>query len=227
MRRVQKLSVLLAVMVLTAASVRHLWPAEMPSMQFRDDFTTLDTGRWTAGKEHTLGRSVMKPGNVDVEDGMLRLKMSPGVLDGAEVKTVAAAPAGVLEARLKLADAPTSVTGLFFYAAPDLAQEIDIELYNQPAGRIRFTSYSGGALTHTSEQALPFDPTADFHLYGIASTPAGVEFYVDHELVEAWDGGVPREPMNVYLNTWYPQWLAGKPVSGVRYTIVDYVAHRR
>jgi len=37
-------------------------------------------------------------------------------------------------------NAPTSVTGLFLYAPPDLAHEIDIELYNQPAGRIRFTT---------------------------------------------------------------------------------------
>jgi beta-glucanase (GH16 family) len=167
----------------------------------------------------------MNPDNVKVRDGQLRLRMSPGVLDGAEVRTVAAAPAGVFEARIQLADVPTSVTGVFLYAPPDLAHEIDIELYNQPTGRARFTTYSGGKLTHTAEQALPFDPTADFHLYGIAQTPNGVEFYVDHTLMQAWDGGVPREPMNLYINTWYPQWLAGTPTATEQYTTVDYAAH--
>lgn len=169
---------------------------------------------------------MMEPANVEVKDGQLRLKIPPRVFDGAELKTVTAVPPGVFEARLKLADAPSSVTGFFLYAPPDLAHEIDIELYNQPAGRIRFTTYDGGSMTHTDEQALPFDPTVDFHLYGIAQTPAGVEFYVDGNLVRAWDGGVPREPMNLFINTWYPQWLAGVPARTVQYTTVDYAAYR-
>lgn len=224
MGRGLKFSALLAAAVLATSGISYVWSVR--SMNFRDEFASLDTARWTAGERHTLGRSVMEPRNVDVRDGNLRLRMSPGVLDGAEVKTVAAAPAGVFEARIRVADAPTSVTGLFLYAPPDLAHEIDIELYNQPTGRIRFTTYSGGVLTHTTEQALPFDPTADFHLYGIAQTPAGVEFYVDHALVKAWDGGVPREPMNLYINTWYPQWLTGEPAPTVRYTTVDFVTFR-
>lgn len=54
-----------------------------------------------------------------------------------------------------------------------------------------------------------------------------MEFYVDHQLVKIWDGGVPREPMNLYINTWYPQWLDGKLASTVQYTTVDYATYRR
>jgi endo-1,3-1,4-beta-glycanase ExoK len=227
MGRKQRITALLATAALVATAIGYLWPEERHSLDFRDEFDSLDTARWTAGRLHTLGRSSMDPRNVDGRGGQLRLKMSAGVLDGAELKTVATFPAGVFEARIKLADAPSSVTGLFLYAPPDFAHEVDIELYNQPAGRIRFSTYDGGALTHTAEQSLPFDPTTDFHLYAIAQTPSGVEFYVDHKLVKAWDGGVPREPMNLYLNAWYPQWLAGTPAPTERYTTVDYATYRR
>lgn len=226
MRRGLKVPALLATAFVLATGTFYLRPEQSHRAEFGDDFTSFDTARWTAGETHTLGRSVMKPSNVDVRDGKLRLRLSPGELDGAEVKTVAAVRPGVFEARLKLADAPTSVTGLFLYAAPDFAHEIDIELYNEPTGRIRFTTYSDGALTHTTEQTLPFDPTADHHLYGIARTPAGVEFYVDHKLVQAWDGGVPGEPMNLYLNVWYPAWLAGKPAKTEQFTSVDHASYR-
>ncbi|GAA0562618.1 hypothetical protein GCM10010172_52310 [Paractinoplanes ferrugineus] len=214
------------IIFLAATGAHYFWPNESPSMQFKDEFDSMDAALWTAGKRHPLGRSVMDPANVEVRGGELRLRMPGGTLGGAEMKTVTPVGAGVFEARMKLADAPTSVTGLFLYAPPDLAHEIDIELFNQPAGRIRFSTYADGALTHTSEQALPFDPTADFHLYGIAQTRTGVEFYVDDELVQAWDDGVPRERMNLYLNTWYPQWLAGTPASTMRYTAVDFATYR-
>jgi beta-glucanase (GH16 family) len=196
-----------------------------PHFEFRDDFTTLDTTRWSAGEQHTLGRSVIDPANVAVEEGRLRLKLPTGTLSGAELRTMGAVPPGVFEARIRLANAPTSVTGVFLYAPPDLAHEIDIELYNQPTGRVRFTTYAGGEMTHTLEQPLPFDPTADYHLYGIAQTPTGVEFYVDQKLMQAWDGGVPREPMYLYLNTWYPQWLAGTAATETQETAVDFATY--
>lgn len=173
-----------------------------------------------------LARSVIDPANVEVRDGHAQLKMPPGVFDGAELKTLEPLPPGVFEARIKLANVPSSVTGIFFYKPPDYAHEIDIELYNQPSGRIRFTTYADGAMTNTVEQPLPFDPTADFHLYGIANTPTGVEFYVDRTLVQAWGTGVPRVPMNLYINSWYPQWLEGVPASSTQLTAVDYATYR-
>ena len=193
--------------------------------EFRDDFTTLDATRWSSGERHTLGRSVIDPVNVQVEEGQLRLKLPAEALSGAELRTLEAVPPGVFEARMRLADAPTSVTALFLYAPPDLAHEIDIELYNQPAGRVRFTTYAGGVMTHTVEQPLPFDPTSDFHLYGVAQTSTGVEFYIDQKLMQAWGSGVPRDPMHLYLNIWYPQWLAGRVATEVRETAVDFATY--
>ena len=50
---------------------------------------------------------------------------------------------------MKLPHAPTSITGFFLYRAPDLEREIDIEVFNDPTGRVMFTTYSGGRQTHT------------------------------------------------------------------------------
>ena len=115
--------------------------ATAPSLPtFVDEFDHLDTARWTTGVLHTLGRSEMKPRNVSADQGVLRLGMNAGQLDGAEIRTQGTVPRGVYRARLMAANAPGSVTGFFLYAPPDLAHEVDIELYNQPEGRVRLTT---------------------------------------------------------------------------------------
>lgn len=191
---------------------------------FVDDFDQLDTGRWMTGIPHQLGRSQIDPRNVAVSQGTLRLGLTGGKLDGAELRTQGAVPRGVYRARLMAANAPDSVTGFFLYSPPDLAHEVDIELYNRPEGRVRLTTYDAGKMTSTREVALPFDPTADDHEYAIALTSDGVEFYADSALLGSWSAGVPDAPMNLYLNTWYPQWLGGVPAPRDQATFVEQVS---
>jgi beta-glucanase (GH16 family) len=64
---------------------------------------------------------------------------------------------GSYAARMKIPNAPSSITGFFLYKAPDYQGEIDIELYNDGSRRIMFTTYAGGARTHTQTTQLPFD----------------------------------------------------------------------
>ncbi|MBN9794409.1 hypothetical protein DMP17_38375 [Pseudonocardia sp. TMWB2A] len=188
---------------------------------FADDFETLSTDLWTTGEPHTLARTEMLPTNVTVVDGKLHLNLPGGDLTGAELRSVAALPAGTCRARIKAADSPDSVTGFFLYAPPDFAHEVDIELYNRTAGHARLTTYAGGELTKTVEVDLPFDPVADFHDYAIATFPRGVEFYADGQLLGSWAAGVPIDPMNFYLNAWYPTWLGGVPAREATAVVVD------
>jgi beta-glucanase (GH16 family) len=160
---------------------------------------------WTA-TEHQLGRSALSP--ADVLPGPA-LRLPAGTTDGAEIRSVSQYSAGVVHARLKLANAPSSITGFFLYAPPDLASEIDIEVYDDPSGTVLFTTYAGGRQTHTVRQELGFDPTADHHDYSIAWGANKVAFAVDGATVRTWSNGVPRAPMNLYVNAWFPTWLAG------------------
>jgi beta-glucanase (GH16 family) len=52
--------------------------------------------------------------------------------------------------------------------------------------------------------ALPFDPSEDFHVYTIEWTPAGARFLVDGEERLHWDRNIARivRPQNVLLTIW-------------------------
>lgn len=190
---------------------------------FRDDFSSFDEARWEAG-DHALGRSYLHPRNVGASDGALRLKLPSGTTDGAEIVSHTRHGYGSYEARIKVPMAPSSITGFFLYYPPDFASEIDIEVFNDDSRRVMFTYYSDGK-TVTKNARLPFDPTADFHTYRFDYEPNRLRFYVDGELMTTLRGNLPRTPMRLYVNAWYPAWLAGQPATGDRYALVDWIRH--
>jgi hypothetical protein len=49
-----------------------------------------------------------------------------------------------------------------------------------------------------------------------------VTFRVDGVALRSWKNGVPIAPMALYLNSWFPAWLAGTPSPGAA-TLVDRV----
>jgi endo-1,3-1,4-beta-glycanase ExoK len=160
---------------------------------------------WTP-TEHQLGRSALSSANVLPGPA---LRLPAGTTDGAEIRSTSTFASGTVHARLKVADAPSSITGFFLYAPPDLASEIDIEVYDDPSGRVMLTTYAGGRQTHTETRELGFDPTAGYHDYAIAWGANRVAFSVDGATLRTWTTGVPKAPMNLYVNAWFPTWLAG------------------
>ena len=121
----------------------------------REDFDTpeLDPDRWQA-TTRDLGRGGLAPENAGLEDGLLRLTLPAGTLNGSEIESKDLYGPGFYAARIKVPEAPTSITGFFLYYPPDLESEIDIEIYNDPSGKILFTNYAGGEQTHTETMEL-------------------------------------------------------------------------
>lgn len=191
---------------------------------FEEDFSSLDRSVWSVSSKK-LGLGYLEPENVGVENERLQLKIPSGSFEGGEIESKGLYQYGSYSARIKVADAPSSLTGFFLYREPDLENELDIEIHNDPAGRILFTSYSGGEETNTVRKDLPFDPTADFHEYRFDLYPDRAEFYVDGELLHSFDEGLPEDPMNLYVNAWFPTWLAGNRADGDSYTLVDWIRH--
>jgi len=192
------------------------------SKGFRDDFTTLDTKTWLVSNR-AFGFGRVDPANVSVVDGQLGIELPANRLDGGEMRTRSLYQFGLYRARIKLADAQSSLTAFFLYRAPDYEQEIDIELFNDSTRRIMFSTYSAGSQTNTQTLLLPFDPTADFHEYAIDYRSGSVRFLVDGSVMQTWSTGVTRSAMNVFVNAWFPSWLAGEAPKTDRYTYVDWV----
>jgi beta-glucanase (GH16 family) len=175
-----------AFMVSVAAAAR--------SDGFRDDFATLDAQRWVTITRPS-GKGAVDAANVAVANGMLGVKLPAGRLDGGELRTTSLYRFGSFRARMKVADAPSSLTALFLYKAPDYQSELDIEIFNDTTRRVMFTTYSGGAQTNTLTKPLPFDPTAGFHDYAIEYDTSSVRFLVDGALMQSWSRGVTRSAM--------------------------------
>ena len=180
---------------------------------------------WKA-TDRKLGRGRILSENVSMRDGKVRLTLPADTVNGAEIESEKLHGPGItLTARMKIPDAPTSITGFFLYEPPDLESEVDIEVFNEPSGKILFTTYADGKETHTKEKKLPFDPTKGFHDYSFFYGEGSVVFYVDGEEMQRYGSGIPTEEMQLYVNSWYPTWLqTQKPISD-RYTEIEWIEH--
>jgi beta-glucanase (GH16 family) len=114
-------------------------------------------------------------------------------------------------------------------AAESLAaaeREIDIEIFNDATGTVLLSTYANGRQTHTETRSLGFDPTAGFHDYEIRWTNSGVTFTVDGVVARTWNTGVPKAPMALYANAWFPAWLDGLAPGEPRATVFDAIEYR-
>ena len=213
-----------------AQSVLFAGAAWAIGVSFSDEFATFDAVRWSKG-DHTLGRSYLDPSNVSVDGQNLRIAIPGRTLEGGEILTRDLQDYGSYSTRMRLPNAPSSITGFFLYKAPDYESEIDIEIYNDSTRRIMFTTYAGGGQTHTQTMQLPFDPTAGFHEYRFdflkdaATGEASVAFYADGTEMVRWDTGLPQTSMHLMVNTWFPRWLDGRRPKKTVYTLVDSVGY--
>ena len=194
------------------------------TLDFTDDFDSFDTNRWTKGSQN-LGRSYLDPNNVGTGDGNLAVKLPANSLNGGEIISNDLYSYGSYAARIKVPDAPSSITGFFLYKVPDYASEIDIEIYNDTSRKVMFSTYANGSQTHNQTMTLPFDPTADFHEYRFDYAPGSVSFYADGQLMKKWTNGVPKRQMKLYLNAWYPKWLNGTKPSTDKFVQVDQIRY--
>ncbi len=180
---------------------------------------------WKA-QDHRLGRGKVLPENVTMEGGKVRITLPADTVNGGElVSKRLHGPGSMYTARMKVPDAPTSITGFFLYEPPDLESEIDIEVFNEPSGKILFTTYADGKQTHTKEKKLPFDPTKGFHDYAFFYGKNSLIFYVDGKEMQRYKGGIPDKEMKLYVNSWYPTWLETRKPSSDRYAYIEWIEH--
>jgi licheninase len=196
--------------------------AQAGTLDFFDDFDAFDTTRWTEA-DHNLGRSYLDPNDVSVDNGNLAIKLPARTADGGEVMSNDLYGSGSYSARMKLPNAPSSITGFFLYKPPDYQSEIDVELYNDSSRRIMFTTYANGARTQTMQ--LPFDPTADYHEYRFDYASDSLSFYVDGQPMKTWTDGLPQNSMRIYVNAWFPTWLKGTKPRTDRFLYVDSIGY--
>jgi hypothetical protein len=72
---------------------------------------------------------------------------------------------------------------------------------------------------------LPFDPTTRFHTYRFDRASNSPKFCAGNKLMKTWKHGLPKNPMNLYANTWFPTWLGGKELPSDSYVLIDWIRY--
>jgi endo-1,3-1,4-beta-glycanase ExoK len=164
---------------------------------WRDDFDTLDPGRWEVA-EHTFEENYadFSTANAMTEGGFLKLgvRVKPAGSSGkaytaAEVRTWATFPCGKFLVRSRVA--PGFGVASTFFGFHDFFQNASAEDWNEiviesgAPSRIDYVytrenaPFPGGKERVPTMATLAFDATAGFHVYGFEWTPTEVRYVVD------------------------------------------------
>ena len=164
---------------------------------WRDDFDTLDPGRWEVA-EHTFEENYadFSAANAVAEGGFLKLAVRskpPGSsgkpYSAAEVRTWANSACGKFLVRARIA--PGFGVASTFFGFHDFFQNSSTQDWNEiviessAPSRIDYVytrenpSLPGGKDRVALTKTVPFDATAGFHVYGFEWTPTEVRYSVD------------------------------------------------
>lgn len=188
-----------------------------------DGFGEVVPGRWEMNT-HPLGRGSVRAANVAIGGGAAALTLPAGCFDGGEIRSAGPVGFGAYSARMRTPRAPGSLSAFFLYqGGSDIADELDVEIFNDDSRRVMFTTWVAGQTTNTITLALPFDPAGGFHEYGIEWTVDAVRFAVDGVMMREWRAGIPRNPMYLMANAWWPAWLAGAAPERPRSLVIERI----
>lgn len=191
---------------------------------FQDDFENFDDKFWFK-RNGFIGRTKLKSSNVFLNNNQLLIKLPEKTLEGGEIQSINEVGYGSYEIKMKIPNAPSSITGFFLYKEPDFYHEIDIEIYNEPKAYIILTSYKDGKAVNEYRKYLNFDPTIDYHKYRIDFYSNKISFYIDDNYIYSWSQGFSKENMHLVLNSWYPKWLGGVRPQEDHFLNVDWIRY--
>ena len=107
-----------------------------------------DGGGWELAT-HALGRGFVRGGNVALGAGTAALTLAAGSFDGAEIRGTERVGFGTYGARMRTPRVPGSLSAFFLYeGGSDIADELDIEIFNDDSRRVMFTTWVAGKSTH-------------------------------------------------------------------------------
>jgi hypothetical protein len=190
----------------------------------QEEFKNINTEIWRLS-EHKLGRTVFIPEHATLTNGFLNFKIPGNTFESSELQSINLMGYGSYEIRMRIPDAPGSITGFFMYKAPDYFHEIDIEIYNQKSGDYFLTTYADGDKQKEFFGVTPFDPTLDFNNYRFDFYPDKLEYYINDIFIVRFNEGYSKEEMHLMVNSWYPNWVKGGPAKEDKVFSADWIRY--
>ena len=211
----------------------------------------MDEARWQA-QDFTFdgNEAQFTPANVSVKDGALELSLTPAPEGstkpylGVELRSAETLTYGKVSTRMRFAKGSGVVSSvvLFYTPWPNCDwNEIDIEHLGKAPSAVQVNAMVFPGLQDPScttsvkpvqdplLSVLPFDAEADYHVYDIEWTPAGVDYYADGQLLRTWtkNTALLTRPLTVLLTIWAsnaPGWAGAlAPESAPTSASVDWI----
>ncbi|WP_230741706.1 family 16 glycosylhydrolase [Methanooceanicella nereidis] len=195
-----------------------------------DNFTSLDSKTWTISSytpdSDFLKTTFTRP-NVWGSNGKLVLRSCISDRTGGEIKSNDLFYHGKYRAAIMVDQTPGTFLTFYSYLWPSKSNrhnEIDIELLKNDHGgtTAMFTTWYNYKKTQKLYD-LPFDPGADYHIYGYDWYGDRVEFYIDGDLIWTSFTDLPQDPMYVYFNNWVGKNVPDGYGNRVNIEYVDWV----
>jgi len=188
----------------------------------QDHFASFDKSTWYKATYCNKATCVSSK-NAYVDSGNLVMKILAKRYGGAEVETKQSFGSGEFKFSMKASPSPNIMNAIFLYD-PNTKNEIDLEVINEGAWEVWFTTYMNGIERSHSEMALSFDPSSAYHTYTIKWSPSNslVQFSVDEVLLQ--EAAYVANSVNLYLvlMAYAPSWTANAPTTAT-FCYVDYV----
>jgi len=197
------------------------------ALDWQDDLDAFDATRWqleTFSWDGNLAQ--FSTANATFTNGIASLALTPEPSDtvkpfrGVEMRSLSTITYGKVESRIRFARGSGVVSSLVLIYTPypaDDWNELDIEYLGRYSDRAQFNAqvYTGPPTQPPVQQSvtptqypqiagLPFDPSADFHVYAIEWTPSAARFLADGQAIYTWSAEIARLklPQNILLTIW-------------------------
>ncbi|MCF6328999.1 MAG: family 16 glycosylhydrolase, partial [Henriciella sp.] len=128
--------------------------------------------------------------------------------NSGEITSTEAYGYGRYETIMKPAKGGGLISSFFTYTGPyygDPHDEIDIEFLGKDTRRVEFNMFRSGVSSASKIVDLPFDASADFHLYAFEWHPDAITWFIDGKVkhrAEASDYALPKTPGKIMMNIW-------------------------
>jgi endo-1,3-1,4-beta-glycanase ExoK len=197
------------------------------ALDWQDDFDAFDTARWQFMTHSWDGNlAQFSTTNTSFADGIASLGLTRDPVDaakpfrGVEMRSRSTLTYGKVESRARFARGSGVVSSIVLIYTPwpaDDWNELDVEYLGRYTDRAQFNAmvYTGPPTQRPVQQSvtptqypeivmLAFDPSADFHVYGIEWTPLEARFTIDGEVKRTWSTEIARLklPQNILLTIW-------------------------
>ncbi|KAF3506603.1 hypothetical protein F2Q69_00003311 [Brassica cretica] len=173
---------------------------------------TVDAGVPAGGRPFD-DNYVVTWGNVLKLDQGRQVQLSMDKTSGAGFQSKHKFGSGFFQMRIKLPPKDTAgvVTAFYLTSKGDTQDELDFEFLGDREGKpiqIQTNVFINGQGNREQKFVLWFDPSTDFHTYGILWNPYQIAFYVDNVPIRIFKNnkrygvGYPSKPMTLVVSLW-------------------------